>query len=236
MAKTAVGLVEHAKAMQGSIYMWGTYGKKITTDLITRKKKQYPDNYTDAYVEKLRKLVGSGKRAVDCNGLIKSYMFMESPTSDPKYAAKYDTNVGGMKNACTKKGPIGTLPEIAGLLLFRNTSHVGIYMGDGKVIEAKGSDQVLITEKAKGSWTDWGQLSWIEYPAPPPASKIVIKAGDKVKIKPEVTYYYPGGVKIPASIKTRTFTAGSARERGGNPCVLLVEIESSCWIENLIKL
>jgi hypothetical protein len=163
--KTADGLIEHAKSLLTGPYMWGTYGKKITDALIDEKVKQYPAQYTAAYVRKLRGLVGSGKRAVDCVGLIKAYMMTEAPGGDPVYQADYDKNVVGMRGACSPLEGIATLPEIPGLLVFIGTTHVGIYLGDGQVIEAEGSDCVKITAFKSKKWSDWGKLRWVTYPA-----------------------------------------------------------------------
>jgi hypothetical protein len=162
--KTAEGLITHAKSLLGSPYMWGTYGKKITQALIDDKVKQYPTHYREAYITKLRGLAGSGARAVDCVGLIKAYMMTAAPGGDPVYQAAYDTNGAGMRGACSAQGGIATLPETPGLLLFAGTTHVGIYMGGGQVIEAVGSDCVKITERKNGKWSDWGKLRWITYP------------------------------------------------------------------------
>lgn len=236
--KTSAGLCAHAKALQGSPYMWGTYGKRITNDLIDQKVKQYSSQYRSAYIKKLRGYVGTGKRAVDCCGLVKAYMMQSAPDKDPIYKKAYDKNVNGMKSACPTKGKIATLPEVAGLLLFQGTAHMGIYLGDGKVIEAVGSDVVRITELRRGKWDTWGQLSWIKYPAaatPANVTTAIINPGDTVRIKPSAVRYYPGGAAVPDWVFGRKYTAGSKRTRGGVPCLLLKEINSSCAISNLEK-
>jgi cell wall-associated NlpC family hydrolase len=173
MAKTAEGLLAHAQTLLGSPYMWGTYGKKITHALIDEKAKQYPAQYAAAYIQTLRGFAGSGIRAVACVGLVKAYMMTETPGGDPVYQAAYDNNVAGLRGACSPLEGIATLPEIPGLLLFVGTTHVGVSLGNGQVIEAVGSDCVKITERKKGKWSDWGKLRWIVYPtaAPQQAAK-----------------------------------------------------------------
>ena len=164
-AKTSGGLVDHAMALLGSPYMWGTYGKVITDSLIERKAKQYPAHYGQAYIQKLRGYVGSGARAVDCVGLIKAYMMTDAPGGEPVYRAAYDKNVAGMRGACASltKLSASAVPEIPGLLLFVSEAHVGIYLGGGEVIEAAGGDRVKITGLRQSKWTDWGKLRWIIY-------------------------------------------------------------------------
>lgn len=171
-AKTAQDLITYAKSLLGAKYMWGTYGSPLTNDLIDRKVKQYGSaHYKPEYVTKLRTYVGKGLRGVDCCGLIKYAMMAATPGAVPVYAGQYDHAVGGMKKACTSTGKIATLPEAPGLLLFMGTSHVGIYLGGGKAIEARGSDEVRITQVKGRGWTDWGQLSWVQYPTQKPVKR-----------------------------------------------------------------
>ncbi|MDR2526048.1 MAG: C40 family peptidase [Oscillospiraceae bacterium] len=162
--KTSEGLLAHARSLLGSPYMWGTYGKTITKELIADKAKQYPTHYTAAYRQKLLGYVGSGKRAVDCVGLIKAYMMTDGIGGDPVYQAAYDKNVAGMREACSPLERLTTLPELPGILVFVEKSHTGIYLGCGDVIEAVGSDCVRVTALSKGKWTHWGKLRWLAYP------------------------------------------------------------------------
>lgn len=167
-------MIAYAKSILGAKYMWGTFGSPLTASLIDSKVQQYPANYTADYAAKLRTYVGKGLRAADCCGLVKYAMFAPAPGKDPVYASKYDKNVGGMKAACVKTGAIATLPETPGMLVFVSTRHLGIYLGGGQVIEAKGSKEVLISQLKGAGWTDWGQLGWVSYdtastPTPAPA-------------------------------------------------------------------
>ena len=42
--------------------------------------------------------------------------------------------------------------------------HVGIYVGNGEVIEARGHLYGVVKTKLKDRpWTDWGKLRWLEY-------------------------------------------------------------------------
>jgi len=54
-------------------------------------------------------------------------------------------------------------------------SHVGLYVGDGKVIEASGTKSgVITTAITNKKWAEWGELKGVKYsdasaPAPTPA-------------------------------------------------------------------
>jgi len=176
MSKTNTEFVNHVQAQLGLPYWWGTFGAVCSEALWQQKAKQYPTMYT-AVRYKVAKANHFGKRTYDCAGLVKSYMFQDTPTSAPKYDVKYDKNVSGLISACSKTGGISSMPEIPGLLVFRGTAHVGIYIGKGYVIEAKGFDfGVVKTKLADGKWDKWGQLSWITYvPAEKPAVKPTAK-------------------------------------------------------------
>lgn len=67
-----------------------------------------------------------------------------------------------LKN-CKKQGSIETLPELPGTLVFM-TGHVGIYIGNGQVVEAKGHKYGVVQTNLKDRpWSRWGKLNWITY-------------------------------------------------------------------------
>lgn len=156
--KTNIGLVEYCKAQLGKPYWWGTFGQIATESLYNQKKKQYPKYYTANDFKSQ-----FGQRVHDCVGLIKGYLWSETPNSTPIYNSKQDKDVSGMKANCTETGDIKTLPELKGVLVFMS-GHVGIYIGNGEVIEARGhSYGVVKTKLAERKWISWGKLRWIEY-------------------------------------------------------------------------
>lgn len=162
MAKTAKGLVEYAKAQLGRPYWNGTFGQAASKDLYDQKKRQLPKKYQWEYNP-----AEAGKKVHDCVGLIKGYLWCENPNSASyTYNAAQDLNESMMYDACTKKGGISTLPEAPGVLVFKS-GHVGVYIGGGKVIEARGrSYGVVETKLADRGWTDWGYHPDIVYEEP----------------------------------------------------------------------
>lgn len=159
MEKTAKDLVEYAKAQLGLPYWYGTFGLTATAELYAAKKKQYPEMYAswDDFPSQY------GKRVHDCVGLIKGYLWSDSATAKPKYNSSQDVSANGMLNACKEKGTINTIPDIAGVLVFM-PGHVGIYIGDGYVIEARGHQYgVVKTILSARPWKNWGKCPWIDY-------------------------------------------------------------------------
>lgn len=165
MAKTNIGLVNYAKAQLGKPYWYGTFGQKSTSTLLSQKARQYPDMYS---ASRQRKALAEhlNVKVHDCVGLIKGYLWCDSATDNtPKYNANQDKSANGMYNACKERGYINTLPEIAGVLVFFD-GHVGVYIGNGEVIEARGFDYgVVKTKLSARPWKRWGLCPWITYPS-----------------------------------------------------------------------
>lgn len=181
MSKTNVGLVEYAKAMLNKPYWYGTFGQTGTAALYNSKKKQYPKYYDrSSYNQGWEHQYG--QRVHDCVGLIKGYLWSDTPTSTPKYNGSQDVSANGMLDKCKEKGVIGTIPDISGVLVFY-PGHVGVYIGDGYVIEARGHNYGVVKTKLKDRpWKNWGKCPWITYseekkdtPAPAPAKKKTVE-------------------------------------------------------------
>lgn len=161
--KTSKGLVQYAYAQMGKPYWYGTFGNTATADLLQRKKAQYPAHYQDARMDRYKSEIG--ERVHDCVGLIKGYLWSETPDSKPVYDSSQDVSANGMLLKCRERGRIYTLPEIPGVLVFM-PGHVGIYVGGGRVIEARGFHYgVVETEVRDRPWESWGKCPWIKYPA-----------------------------------------------------------------------
>ena len=152
MSKTNIGLVEYAKAQLGKPYWYGCYGNIATKALYDYKKSQYPQYYTDKDFESQ-----FGQKVHDCIGLIKGYLWSDTPTSVQKYNVKQDVSANGMLDKCQEKGDMSTMPQIPGVLVFMD-AHVGVYIGDGYVIEARGHKYgVVKTKLSIRGWKSWGK-------------------------------------------------------------------------------
>ena len=181
MTKTNAGLVEYCKAQLGLPYWYGTFGQKASAALYADKKEQYPEYYTAKDFQSQY-----GKRVHDCAGLIKGYLWSDTPTSSPKYDPKTDYGATGFYQHCTKKGSLDTFDHIPGRLVFKGKptkmTHIGVYVGNGEVIEAKGHKYGVIKSKLNSSWSYWGQSNLIKESQIPATPATPTKA-DTFKVK-----------------------------------------------------
>ena len=162
--KNNIGLIEHCeKALkEGWGYVYGTYGKVLTSSLLQNKLQQYPKE-VGKYLDYIQKNY-IGKRTADCVGLIKAFLWWD--VDGPVYTAKTDLSADGIFKAAGMKGPVSEFPELPGVCLWKS-GHVGVYIGAGRVIEAKGTKYGVVETPLKGlsatKWTHWFFCPYIDY-------------------------------------------------------------------------
>ena len=162
--KTNLGLVEWALQWVGQRYWYGTCCYDCTSSLLTRKANQYPSHYTSSRIAQYKADITAKKKCCDCVGLIKGYYWVKDDgTQVYGLDGRTDKGANGMFTAARVKGLIATLPETPGLLLY-SPGHVGVYIGSGYAVEARGfSYGVVKTKVSQRSWTHWYQCPYIEY-------------------------------------------------------------------------
>lgn len=168
MKFTNLGLVQHVKRALNEHwqYVYGTIGQVLTASIIGQKQLQYPDQI-NKHLSLIRTFIG--RRTVDCVNLIKSYLWWNPEKNDPVYDVKYDKVDGvwmsadGAFQVATEKGPISTIPDIPGICV-RYQGHIGVYIGNGEVIETRGTKYGVVKTKLKERpWTHWLKYPGIEY-------------------------------------------------------------------------
>lgn len=143
-------------------YVYGTWGNRLTEDLLRTKLAQYPVDAGEH--EQFIRKNWMGQRVTDCIGLIKGYCWY-SPHSGFTYCSNGMPDIGAnrMIDNAEIKGEIDTIPEIPGIAVWVK-GHIGVYIGDGWVIEAMSTvDGVKKTRISDRPWTHWCQIPYIEY-------------------------------------------------------------------------
>lgn len=151
-------------------YWYGTCFQKCTASLLNAKKEQYPSEYKEGRMARYKKDIAAEQIAGDCvGGAIKGAAW--TLLSTVKWRSKShnvpDESANGMFTYCKAQGaeygPIDTMPDRPGVAV-RKKGHVGIYVGDGKVVEWRGFDYGCVVTLLKDRpWTDWYSLPWVEY-------------------------------------------------------------------------
>ena len=135
----------------GDYYIWGSTGYVLSKSKLDELIAQYPN-----YVSYSKNSKAIGHRVWDCASLVRYAMkqigisMVSGATSQWK------------KTKWARKGTIDQLPKDQVACLYRWTGsvmqHTGIYLGDGYVIDARGSGAGVIKSKLSSyPWTHFGQ-------------------------------------------------------------------------------
>lgn len=163
--KNNLGLVQWAIQAHenGWGYIYGTYGNVLTENLLQDRAAVFGCEVTD-YMDFIRQN-WMGKRCADCVGLIKGYGWYDSASGEIRVGTNgmMDVGANAMFANANVKGTIDTIPEVPGLAVWHD-GHIGIYIGNGEVIEAMNTLRgVTRTQLAGREWTHWLQIPYISY-------------------------------------------------------------------------
>lgn len=130
-------------------YVWGASGQVYTAAVADSLFRTFGNaDYDEVYYKVTQMNRFGGKRVADCSGLIESYTGINVTAK-----TYYNTY-------CSTKGTISSVSSLQkGCLLFRpsDIGHVAVYIGDGKVIHAKGSAYGVVEESiTSSSFTYYG--------------------------------------------------------------------------------
>ena len=205
-------LVAFCLSMVGMPYWYGTCVYNCTASLRSRKANQYPTHYKSSRTSRYNSDISKKLVCMDCVGMIKGFFWTDGgvgvkeaigtgKTISNKYGGNGcpDKSANGMLTWCKSKGvkygSISTLPDVPGILLF-SSGHVGVYIGGGYAVEARGFNYgVVKTKVASRGWKTWAYMpsSILEYdtengvlpemplaPAAPEKTAKVYKLGERV--------------------------------------------------------
>jgi len=161
--KTVNDLLAFFNDNLGSGYVWGSRGEVCTEALLEKWRLAFSTVSTTPWYDgnsglnyKKRCVKWIGKRVFDCSSMFDVFLGV-------------DRNAQGYYSISKTKGRINTFPEIAGLQVFKENVngykyHIGLYIGNGKVIEAKGADYgVILSMLPGGGWSDWAYCDGVDY-------------------------------------------------------------------------
>ena len=154
-------LVRYAVNAVGGGYCWGADGQTCTPAF---RQELAARTSNSAAKENLLTVCAKwdGKKVWDCSGL-----FRGAWRALLKYRSGGATGI--YKKWCSMTGTIDTLPDEPGIAVFRgipnNMEHIGLYIGGGEVIDARGSAKGVVrgTLESYGRWTHWGRFEDVDY-------------------------------------------------------------------------
>lgn len=178
-AKKALNIAEN----YNTAYVWGAFGLVANASNMQRMINQYSKN--NKYLAKARQIYGNGY-FFDCVGLIKGILWGWCGNASATYGgAKYtsngvpDVSADQMINLCSGVSTDFTNIEVGEAVWL--TGHIGIYIGNGIVVEATPAWNGGVQKSALANigsisglnsrrWTRHGKLPYISYEATPVVS------------------------------------------------------------------
>lgn len=215
--------IDYLHSRVGCIYVWGAQGETNITEEWIRKKETSDGNAKRAIALWKRRIAEGMENiaAYDCSGLIMKFLIDGG-------LYKSDMSSRGLYSAAEKLGSRAEL--ILGDLVFRHNGerihHVGVFVGSGMVIEAKGRDEGVVLRlmdaSGKSYWNRYGRLSVITDEAE--------GAEDARPCYPDM-YYYSGATYV----NLRTEPNGKIIGRVNKGDNVLVLADENGWAEVIKK-
>ena len=171
-------------------YIWGKAGVKWTQAQQDSLVKYFVDRYgagwknsaeakeNDRYRSALYGAKWIDHMVADCSGLF-VWAFKELGGSI------YHGSNTIFKSYCSLTGKKGSKDLLPGTAVFTGTEqskpHIGLFIGNNTVIEAKGTTAGVITSSLSDKkWTFWGELKDVHYEGQPePTGKPTLRKGDR---------------------------------------------------------
>ena len=140
-------------------YVWCLNGVLYTQEMAEKFKKERKSTprgrtYKTYWTEDCKQWIG--KMAADCSGGIVAAIRTKIPTYTDRTANTF-------RSQFSEYGKISTIPEIPGLAVWRN-GHIGIYEGNGYVLEFRGTAYGAVrTKLANRGFNYWGKIRDVDY-------------------------------------------------------------------------
>lgn len=161
MGKKIDDFVAYLNSHLGDAYVWGAQGERVDNRADLEKwvrRKETSRREADRALAYIKKATKTPLYAFDCSGLIIHWL------RDIKGLIDSDINAQGLYRQCKQQGKLGAWQMQPGDFVFRYSfakgkmAHVGVYVGNGMVIEAKGRDYGVVNlHLSFGGWTHQGR-------------------------------------------------------------------------------
>ena len=161
MGKKIDDFVAYLNSHLGDAYVWGAQGERVDNRADLEKWvrcKETSRANAERALAYIKKATKTPLYAFDCSGLIVHWL------RDIRGLIDSDINAQGLYRQCKQQGKLGAWQMQAGDLVFRYSfavgkmGHVGVYVGNGMVIEAQGRDAgVVMRHLSYGGWTHQGR-------------------------------------------------------------------------------
>lgn len=188
MGKKIDDFIAYLNSHLGDAYVWGAQGERVDNRPNLEKwvrRKETSRREADRALTYIKKAAKTPLYAFDCSGLIIHWL------RDIKGLIDSDTNAQGLYRQCTQKGKLGAWQMQPGDFVFRYSfakgkmAHVGVYVGNGIVIEAKGRDYGVVNlHLSFGGWTHQGRHPALAEDTAPTVFKLTspMMRGENVKL------------------------------------------------------
>lgn len=155
-------------------YIWGTAGILWTQARQNASSREMTVKYGSKWI---------GHTVADCSGLFRwAYKQLGTDCAHGSNSIfdRYCSSTGQLKSGRRTDG-LELLPATA---VFTGTKgdhgHIGLYIGDGWVIEAKGTQYGVVKSKiTESKWTWWGELKAVDYELQDTQRLPTLRKGDK---------------------------------------------------------
>ena len=166
-------------------YVYGAYGQICTTAFLDQQAASWPGANEAGGPMRTVGEKWLGKRVTDCIGLIKSYAWYNPNDGSIKPGANgfTDCSADSIWGMVSESGDISSIPEVPGLAVWQS-GHIGVYIGNGEVVEAMGTAYGVVKTKVAGrGWSKWLKIPNIQYVKKQDATQKPKKESDKIKKK-----------------------------------------------------
>lgn len=184
------------ESMVGQPYWYGACVYRASESLLKSKRSRYPAHYGPGRLARFRRDIAEKRVVADCVGACKGYAWtdggqgtLEAIGTGRPYRLRYQANgcpdLGAdslfrwAKGRGAAWGPIGALPDVPGLALYK-PGHLGYAVGGGDVVEWRGFRSGCVRARiADRPWTHWFALPFLDYGGAVTPGPRTLRTGDR---------------------------------------------------------